>query len=156
MPTETRSPISWSLSKPAGSAAVLSSTTSQSTTFIVDRAGSYVAQLIVHDGTVNSDPDSVMITTSNVAPEANAGPDQTVGPGLVTLNGSGSTDANGDPLTYSWTITVKPPLSAAILLNPTSESPTFLLDFPGDYVVELIVNDGSVDSLPDSVTITTN
>ena len=60
-----------------------------------------------NDGTVNSDPDSVIITTINVAPVANAGPDQAgMAPvSLVTLNGSGSSDANGDPLTYSWSLT---------------------------------------------------
>jgi hypothetical protein len=89
---------------------------------------------------------------------ANAGPDQG-GQALlsvIALDGSGSSDANGDPLTYSWTLASKPALSLAVLLDPTSVSPTFILDLPGDYVVELIVNDGTVDSLPDSVTITTN
>jgi OmpA family len=36
-------------------------------------------------------------------PVANAGPNQIgVPPGLITLNGSGSYDADGEPLTYSW------------------------------------------------------
>jgi hypothetical protein len=149
---------SWALSKPAGSAAVLSSTTNVSPTFTVDRAGEYVVQLIVNDGTVSSAPDSVFITSNNVAPVANAGLDQD-GQALllpITLDGSGSSDANGDPLTYSWSFTSRPPGSLAVLLNPNSVSPTFIPDFPGDYVVELIVNDGTVNSLPDSVIITTN
>jgi hypothetical protein len=93
---------SWSFtSRPAGSAAVLSSTTSVSPTFTVDRDGTYTVQLIVHDGTVSSAPDSVNITSVNVAPVANAGPDQGGKlPGAhITLNGSGSSDANGDSLT---------------------------------------------------------
>ena len=148
---------SWSLSKPAGSAAVLANPTSVSPTFTVDVAGTYTAQLIVNDGTVNSAPNSVLITTNNVAPVANAGPDQLgLLPGVVILDGSGSSDANGNPLTYSWTLLTKPDDSLAVLLDPTSVSPTFILDLPGDYVVQLIVNDGTVDSAPDSVTITTN
>ncbi len=147
----------WSLSKPAGSNATLSSTTSVSPTFTVDIAGNYVAQLVVNDGTANSAPDSVTISTDNVAPVANAGPDQGgVGLGLITLNGSGSSDANGDPLTYSWSFTSTPPGSAAVLANPTSVSPTFTADLAGDYVVQLIVNDGTLDSAPDSVIISAN
>jgi hypothetical protein len=112
----------------------------------------------VNDGTVNSSPDSVIITTSNVAPIADAGPDQGgKAPGsLITLNGSGSADANGDPLTYSWTLVTKPIGSAAVLVNPTTVSPTFTADLVGSYTAELIVSDGKVSSASDSVTITVN
>ena len=75
---------------------------------------------------------------------------------MITLNGSGSSDANGDPLTYSWSFTSTPPDSAAVLANPTSVSPTFTADLAGDYVVQLIVNDGTLDSAPDSVIISAN
>ena len=150
---------SWTFgSKPVGSLAVLANPTSVSPTFTVDLAGNYVVQLSVNDGTVNSAANSVTITTNNVAPVANAGPDQggKLPGALITLDGSASSDANGDPLTYSWTLLSKPALSLAVLLDPTSVSPTFILDIPGDYVVELIVNDGTVDSLSDSVTISSN
>ena len=148
---------SWSLSKPTGSTAVLSSLTNVSTTFTVDRAGDYTAQLIVNDGTLSSDPNTVMISTVNVAPVADAGPDQTVAVNvLVILGGSGSSDANGDPLTYSWSITSTPFGSAAALSSLTSVSTTFTADLAGTYVVQLIVNDGTVDSAPKTVTITTN
>jgi hypothetical protein len=149
---------SWSLTaKPAGSAAVLANPTSVSPTFTVDLTGKYVAQLIVNDGTVNSAPDTVFITTVNVAPVANAGPDQggiALG-SLVTLDGSASSDANGDPLTYSWSLTAKPAGSAAVLANPTSVSPTFTVDLHGTYTVQLIVNDGTLSSAPNTVNIST-
>ena len=149
---------SWTfLSKPAGSAAVLANPTSVTPTFTVDRAGDYVVQLIVNDGAVNSAPDSAIISTNNVAPVANAGPDQGgKAPGsIVTLNGSASSDGDGDPLTYSWTLLTKPAGSAAVLANPTSVTPTFTVDLVGDYTAQLIVNDGTVDSAPDSVIIST-
>ncbi len=150
---------SWTLlSKPAGSAAVLANPTSVTPSFTVDRSGDYVVQLIVNDGTSNSAPDSAIISTNNVAPVANAGPDQGgIAPGsLVTLDGSASSDGDGDPLTYSWTLLTKPAGSAAVLANPTSVSPTFTVDLAGDYTAQLIVNDGTVDSAPDSVIITIN
>ncbi len=148
--------FNWSfVSRPAGSNAVLTGSTTVTPTFTVDRDGDYVVQLIVNDGIENSNPDTVTITSNNVPPVANAGPDQTVGPGLVTLNGSGSSDANGDPLTYQWSLS-KPAGSAAVLSSTTSVSPTFTVDRDGDYVAQLIVRDGTVNSAPDSVIITTS
>ena len=42
------------------------------------------------------------------------------------------------------------------MLPPNSSvvDPTFLRDVPGEYIVQLIVNDGTSDSDPDEVTIT--
>ncbi len=56
-------------------------------TFTPDVPGTYVAQLIVNDGVVNSQPSTVTISTNAVqAPTANAGPNQSVVPGsTVTL-----------------------------------------------------------------------
>ena len=88
-------------------------------------------------------------------PVANAGPDNTaLVTNLVTLDGSLSSDVDGDPLTYAWSITSKPALSAAVLSDATVVNPTFTADKPGSYVLQLIVNDGTVDSAPDTVTIT--
>lgn len=91
----------------------------------------------------------------NTAPAANAGPDQNIATGsLVTLNGSGSTDADGDTLTYAWSFTSTPGGSAATLSNATLATPTFTADKDGTYVLSLIVNDGTTDSAADTVTIT--
>lgn len=71
----------------------------------------------------------------------------------VTLNGSGSRDPDGMPLTYEWSIVSLPEGSAAILSDPLAEIPSFQPDLLGQYVIQLHVNDGTDTSLPDSVVI---
>ena len=149
----------WSFtSRPPSSQATLSNATVVNPTFVADVEGTYVVQLIVNDGTVDSLlADTVTITADNLRPVANAGPDQAVlfvGQ-TVQLDGSGSSDADGDPLTFRWSFTSRPPSSQATLSNATVVNPTFVADVLGIYVVQLIVNDGTVDSLlADIVTIT--
>ena len=149
----------WSfVSIPAGSGATLTSPTTVKPTFLADKTGPYVVQLLVNDGVVSSTPATVTITTTpgNTAPVANAGPDQTVQLGaMVTLNGSGSSDVDGDRLTYQWTFVTVPTGSAAKLANPTTVTSNFVADLAGDYLVRLLVNDGKVNSTQDTVTITT-
>ena len=43
-----------------------------------------------------------------------------------------------------------------MLDDPTLVNPTFVADVAGSYVAQLVVNDGNVDSAPDTVTITTD
>jgi VCBS repeat-containing protein len=93
----------------------------------------------------------------NHAPVANAGPDQAVTAGtLVTVNGSGSSDPDGDTLTYAWTLVSRPAGSAATLTGATTIAPQFTADLGGIYVVRLVVNDGNASSTPDQVTISAN
>ena len=148
--------FSWSLiTRPAGSIATLSATNIAKPTFVLDLPGSYVAQLIVNNGTLSSAPSTVTITTANTPPVANAGPAQSVTVGtLVTLDGSGSFDADHNPLTYSWSFLNTPAGSATTLQGAHSVSPTFIADVAGPFVVQLIVNDGFVDSPPVTVTVT--
>ena len=150
----------WVLSsKPAGSLSTLNNGTVANPTFLPDTVGSYVLRLVVNDGVSDSDFDEVTITVmaGNIAPVADAGPDQNVVTGAtVTLDGSGSFDANGDPITYSWTIISTPAGSASMLNNGTVVNPTFIADKAGPvpYVLRLVVNDGVSDSAISEVTIT--
>jgi NADPH-dependent 7-cyano-7-deazaguanine reductase QueF-like protein len=149
--------FTWTLlNKPTGSSAALSSSTSAKPTFNADVAGIYVFGLVVNDGKVNSAAVTVSITaaSANVAPVANAGTNQNVVLGAVTLDGSTSSDANNDSLTYKWTLLSKPTGSNASLANATTAKPAFIADVAGVYVASLIVNDGKVDSAISSTTIT--
>jgi hypothetical protein len=148
----------WSIiSRPADSAAKLEHADAVEATFVADRTGDYVLQLIVDDGVSKSpsQPDTVTITTECSTPVANAGPDQdaTVG-GPVTLDGSDSPEANGEPLTYTWALLSVPPGSTAQLDRETSATPEFSPDVAGVYVAQLTVNDSCGDSLPDTVVVT--
>lgn len=85
----------------------------------------------------------------NSPPIADAGPDQTVEQdgwdgASVTLDGSGSSDPDCDPLAYYWSWDSG---------SATGMSPTAILPL-GTTTVTLVVNDGSVDSEPDEVEIT--
>ena len=91
----------------------------------------------------------------NQAPVAQAGQDQTVTTGsVVQLDGSASSDPDGDPLTYAWSITSKPAGSTAALSDPVAGNPSFTADMEGTYVLRLIVNDGDLDSVPDTIAVT--
>ncbi len=101
---------------------------------------------------------SVTVSTSNMAPQADAGPDQTVLLGqTVTLNGSGSRDLdNGpQPLSFHWRLVAKPSTSTltdADISGATSAQAVFKPDVAGEYRLELTVSDG-VASAVDAVVI---
>jgi hypothetical protein len=110
----------------------------------------------ISDGNDGTSTATVSITVRpvNDAPIASAGIDQTVRThDTVTLDGSGCTDADGDALTYSWSLTETPAHSKAALSGAASRYPTFIADKVGTYVVSLVVNDGTVDSPMVTVTI---
>ena len=138
--------------RPAGSAAVLQNPTAVNPSFVPDVAGTYTVQLVVNDGTQNSTPAAVTIAASvpYLPPVANAGPAQTVTPGgTVALDGSASTVSEGHLLTYRWSFPAggRPAGSAAALQNPTAVNPSFVPDVAGTYTVQLVVNDGTQNSV---------
>jgi len=93
--------------------------------------------------------------STNSPPVADAGPDDSVTVGVAyMLDGTGSSDPDGDDLTYSWSLQVPEGSTQASLDDATLSNPAFTPDVAGDYIAELVVNDGTEDSAPDSVTIT--
>ena len=78
--------------------------------------------IVIHKGKGGPQP-------VNHAPVANAGADVSVTTGqLVALNGSGSSDPDGDTLTYAWTIVSAPSGSTAALVGATTVAPTLTPD----------------------------
>lgn len=122
------------------------------TTFTPDVAGNYVVGLQVSNGWRVSTLDTKTINvTPATTPVAYPGPAQIVPVGAtVYLDGRGSDNA----VTYSWSFDSKPNGSTASFTGTSIGQ--FTADKAGDYVVQLIVNNGSVDSDPRLVTIRTS
>jgi hypothetical protein len=93
---------------------------------------------------------------NNNAPVANAGSDVTINLGeTAQLDGSLSTDADYNLLTFSWTVTAQPAGSNADLQGAESANATITPDMGGTYTLELMVYDGWFSST-DTVTVTVN
>lgn len=93
----------------------------------------------------------------NDAPKAVAERSQTVEVGTrVQLDGSKSSDADNDPLTFQWSFVKKPTGSLTDFDDASAEKPAFVPDREGEYIIALIVNDGKVDSQPSTISIKAN
>lgn len=103
----------------------------------------------------DTDTDDSDSGTSNQSPTAEATANSnTVDAGdQITLDASGSTDPDGDDLTFEWSLST-PDGSSASLSDSQAEQPTFTTDMAGDYVASLSVNDGNGETDEDQVTVT--
>lgn len=102
--------------------------------------------------TIYADPRLIKLP-ENRPPVADAGPDQVIYAGLdgmakVTVNGSTSTDPDGDALGFAWAWAIGANLYQSNGVSLTIELPI------GVHTVQLMVNDGHVNSQPDEVNIT--
>jgi hypothetical protein len=137
---------------------ILFNSTGVSPSFIlpqVDVNTSYRFTLVVNDGSLSSDPDTVVITSLQVnkKPVAFAGGDFEVDEGdPASLDGSLSYDDDGDPITYLWTAPDNVTLSSLTDPKPSFTAPAVHRDSVLSFI--LVVNDGTKDSDPDEVLVT--
>ena len=141
----------WSMTgKPETSLAQLTGDITVSPTFVADFFGTYTLELIVTDAHgVESAVDTVIVTSENVAPVADAGLNQVVYVGeTVELDGSGSYDVDLDTLSYQWNISAKPEDSTAEVTDADRMYSNFVPDLQGLYTTVLVVSDGLAQSAP--------
>ena len=129
-----RRPADLPVDQTAGTPVTLSNNTASSTTFTAPASPATLTfRLVVNDGQVSSTPSTVTVTVTggpNQPPVAAAGPAQTVPVGAtVQLDGAGSSDVNGDPLTYQWTQTAGTPVTLSN--NTASETHLHRTGQPG-------------------------
>lgn len=158
----------WTLSPPSGTDA-LDDPTSATPGFSPTVEGIYRAVLKVSYGEQVSEPLSILINVSktNTVPVANAGGTYTTVLGeTITLDGSASSDADGDYLNYRWVLPnntsvavsafadVKPRGSSVQLDNIDSATIDFTPDVVGTYKINLQVFDGTALSTVSTATVT--
>ncbi len=125
----------------------------------VKESKDYTFSLVVNDGKADSKADEVIIKVVaagvNAKPVANAGDDQTVEESdVVTLDGTKSSDADGDKITYKWTVPEGITLDDVAVAKPQFTAPN--VEDATDFTFALVVNDGKDDSEADEVVITVN
>jgi len=136
-------------SKPTNSNATLNDLTISNPTFTPDIAGEYNFSLIVNDGLVDSIADKVKIIAGNVKPVAHINvvrPSNLYIGSTITFDAQASFDANGDNLSYLWTIVSQPQGSSAQLSSNTAMATSLIVDKVGTYQISLVVNDEQLDS----------
>jgi lysophospholipase L1-like esterase len=142
---------------PAGSSAIIEHDTAAVTLFTPDLAGYYTMGLVVSAGLMQSVLQTFPIhaVATNAVPVANAGEDFTLATGKrAKPDGSNSSDADGDPLSYAWTFLSKPEGSVAAIMAGNTATPYFFANDQGEYLVSLVVNDSIADSPADTIKIT--
>lgn len=114
-------------------------------------------------GPSTADKTADTATATNNAPTAEAGlAISQSADAAVQLNGGGSSDPDGDAITWHWSFDRVPEGSTLMekekpfTVNNGADAslPAFTPDRVGTFIIKLVVNDGKVDSAPDYVIVT--
>ena len=123
-------------------------------------AGTHVLTARVTDVDGNSATATMTVHVFGVLPPgsppvASAGPDRSASEGdTVTLDATGSSDPDGDPLSYSWAIVEAPGDVGDVSLDGPAVGPSFVAVQDGIYRFRLTVFDGRHGESSDEVTLT--
>jgi hypothetical protein len=137
----------WSfVSQPNGSSASIFNNDQERAQFNSDALGVYVVELRVQDGIHPAQTDEVEITveeSNNNFPVAEIAEVSAVAAGeTITLDGTGSSDPDGDELSYNWSIISSPTDGGGTTItNSTQATASINSSVSGTYVIELRVRD---------------
>lgn len=94
-----------------------------------------------------------VVDPNNSPPRASAGPDRygvLVGANVI-LDGSNSSDYDGDELQYEWTLLSQPVGSTVQVINNDAPTASLFVDRAGRFEVQLAVHDGKVEDVDNVV-----
>lgn len=151
---------SWSISAaPDGNTATIANADKSKVEFTPNVAGKYVVNLTVSNADWSSIVAQAIIISvgDNTKPVAaiTANKDFVKISRYAVFSGSDSYDADGDGLTYEWTLISKPEGSATEL-SFSGDAATIKCDVEGEYKVQLVVNDSLDKSEPATAIVTAN
>lgn len=156
--------FSWLLATRPGQSTLSTSDLSGADTseacFVPDAAGLYTVGLVVDAGGRTSAPDFIDVTVGSTNQPPLALPEalNETSCSYVTVNGSASSDPDGDVLGYRWHMLLRPygsstPLGMDAFDDANDAAPSFYADLEGEYLVQLAVFDGESWSDPALLTI---
>ncbi|MCI5123629.1 MAG: right-handed parallel beta-helix repeat-containing protein [Candidatus Electrothrix sp. AR5] len=145
------------LAKPAGSKAALSASTKGKTTLVCDKGGPYRVRLNVTDrwGLPSKSKTVTLTVDHNKPPTAKISKQMNpvnVGD-TVKLSAYDKKKQNGNELKFFWKFVKKPAASRTTFADAYVAKPTFVMDAPGCYTVQLMVENGKKYSKPDTAHI---
>jgi len=120
--------------------------------------GAYFLSLVVNDGVADSTPDELVIVAQNLAPAA-APPASFSGfnRAPIQLSAGTSSDRDGDPLSYEWTVLGGPSGGTFAFSDAWSAAPLFTADGRGTWRLQLAATDGAATAVaPVTVTVRNN